>query len=655
MLLSQPAAAQVPPPPASASSGVETLPTAPPQETATQASAGRSEENVITQAVDAFGTSVGDETIGLYSGSNVRGFSAVAAQNVRIEALYYDQQGALIDQVEAGSSIQVGVSALGYPFPAPTGIVDFQLRRAGAEPTVSVRTGFGDYFGPFASVDVSTPLSDTVGLNLGASAEQFEYADDADLWFVRYGGVVRWRPTVDVELTGFFSRYDYGDEEQSPVIFTAGSYLPPRIERRRFYGQDWANWAGHSQNAGVIGKSRFGGWRVNFGLFGSRFTFDDYAANFYRNTGLDGVAQRQVLLGTDQSSASYSGELQVIREIVDGPRLHRLIGSARARRVDDDVGGFVSLDLGPGRIGVRDDEPEPDVAFGALTRDRVRQETGALGYELRWRGLGELSVGAQQTAYRKTITTPGSEPTSSSDSPLLWNASIAYTGVERLALYAATTRGLEESGAAPSNAANANQTLPALRTRQVEAGARYAFSNGLRLVAGLFDVRRPYFELDGDGVYRVLGEVKHQGAELSLSGSPLPGLNVVAGAVLLRPRVTGEAVEQGRLGEEPLGRTGTVLDLRLDYRPPRFDAVSIDLGVAYTGRRVARVDNTLYIPERAIVDLGARYRFQVRDTPVVFRVQVRNLTDVYGWNVTGGGGFTYVPERRLVASFAADF
>jgi iron complex outermembrane recepter protein len=73
---------------------------------------------------------------------------------------------------------------------------------------------------------------------------------------VRYGGVARWRPATGVEITSFFSRYDYGDEEQSPVIFTGGSYLPPRIKRRRFYGQDWAQWAGHSQNLGGIAKAK---------------------------------------------------------------------------------------------------------------------------------------------------------------------------------------------------------------------------------------------------------------------------------------------------------------------------------------------------------------------------------------------------------------
>ena len=76
----------------------------------------------------------------------------------------------------------------------------------------------------------------------------------------------------------------------------------------------------------------------------------------------------------------------------------------------------------------------------------------------------------------------------------------------------------------------------------------------------------------------MLGDVKRQGAELSLTARPIAGLDVVAGAVLMRPRVTGKAVEQGRLGEQPLGRVGTTLDLRSEYQPPAFDAASVALG-----------------------------------------------------------------------------
>lgn len=184
---------------------------------------------------------------------------------------------------------------------------------------------------------------------------------------------------------------------------------------------------------------------------------------------------------------------------------------------------------------------------------------------------------------------------------------------------------------------------------------RWTLAKDVKLIAGLFDVRRPYFELDTDNVFRVLGEVKHQGAEISLTAKPVTGLNLVAGAVLMRPRVTGEAVEQGRLGERPLGRVGTTLDLRIDYQPPAFSALSVDLGINYTGDRAARIDNSLFIPQRAIIDLGTRYRFRLGRTPAVLRAQIANLTNTFGWNVTGGGGFQFIPSRRFNLSLSADF
>ena len=55
-----------------------------------EAKAQRTQENAITSASDAFGTSIGNETIGLYRDNNVRGFSPITAGNRRIEGLYFD-------------------------------------------------------------------------------------------------------------------------------------------------------------------------------------------------------------------------------------------------------------------------------------------------------------------------------------------------------------------------------------------------------------------------------------------------------------------------------------------------------------------------------------------------------------------------------------
>ncbi|MBK8861624.1 MAG: hypothetical protein IPN48_12125 [Sphingomonadales bacterium] len=88
---------------------------------ANPANAQRTDNNAVTSADDAFGkTVVGDEQIGIYNPDDVRGFSPVSAGNLRLEGLFFDQQSYLTDRLIDGSTIHVGISAQGYPFPAPT-------------------------------------------------------------------------------------------------------------------------------------------------------------------------------------------------------------------------------------------------------------------------------------------------------------------------------------------------------------------------------------------------------------------------------------------------------------------------------------------------------------------------------------------------------
>jgi iron complex outermembrane receptor protein len=88
----------------------------------TAATGARAAENAVRSAGDAFGTSIGRETIGLYNADNVRGFSPTQAGNVRIDGLYFDQVWGLNPRLRRATTIRVGLLALGSPFPAPTGM-----------------------------------------------------------------------------------------------------------------------------------------------------------------------------------------------------------------------------------------------------------------------------------------------------------------------------------------------------------------------------------------------------------------------------------------------------------------------------------------------------------------------------------------------------
>src|SRR5580693_8996530 len=116
-------------------------------------------DNPVASADDGFGLTLGLESIGMYNSGSIRGFNPQVAGNVRIDGLYFDQQGALSNRVVEGSTIRIGVSEIGYAFPAPTGIVDYDLRHPGnGTPSATVVASAGPFQAQGLSVDANVPL-----------------------------------------------------------------------------------------------------------------------------------------------------------------------------------------------------------------------------------------------------------------------------------------------------------------------------------------------------------------------------------------------------------------------------------------------------------------------------------------------------------------
>jgi len=124
-----------------------------------QARAQRADENAIVAASDAFGTSVGQQTIGLYSPTNARGFNPMQAGNLRIEGFYFDQQTPTYNAaLFSGSEMRIGVAAQSYPFPSPTGIADYKLRTPGDHATLSAVLTRGPFDESTTQLDGQYPI-----------------------------------------------------------------------------------------------------------------------------------------------------------------------------------------------------------------------------------------------------------------------------------------------------------------------------------------------------------------------------------------------------------------------------------------------------------------------------------------------------------------
>src|SRR3546814_12728700 len=68
-----------------------------------------------------------------------------------------------------GSRIRVGPSAAGYAFPAPSGVVDYNLRTPGTEAMVSGVFQTNSWGGAAAEFDAAFPVNDVLSVGAGAS------------------------------------------------------------------------------------------------------------------------------------------------------------------------------------------------------------------------------------------------------------------------------------------------------------------------------------------------------------------------------------------------------------------------------------------------------------------------------------------------------
>jgi iron complex outermembrane receptor protein len=618
----------------------------------------RVDENAVEQAQDAFGFTIGDEQVGLYSPDDARGFSPKEAGNLVIEGLYYDQQTyAPTSRIVEGSVLHVGLSAQSYPLAAPTGVVDYQLRMPGNRRITSISVGAGPYDSGYAEVDAQIPIVESLSVGLGASI--YLNPDFNNAWHTHApsaGALVRWQPTPGIEIAPFYGWSSYIESEVHPLVFLAGPALPPGFEQRKLPGQSWTDWDDDEIDYGVLGRFELGqGWMLRAGLFGSRMVqHDSYYESLY-DAEPDGTAKYYVAEVPEQEFESNSGELRLSKVMVEHTRRHTVQLIARARDSKRLYGGDDERFIATTLIGRAPEVDPPDFTTGPRNRTETSQQNFGLVYALLWKDVGELSVGLQRARVRRDAFDAATvETVSSDDTEPLYNATAAVVLAPRLTLFASYSRGLEESGVAPENAVNRREAAPLILSEQVDAGLRWLFEENLSAVLGVFEIEKPYFGLSQDDVFTELATVTHRGVEVSVAGEVLDGLNVVAGYVYLDPELTGDAVDDGTLGPVPVGPIPGVATFDVSYGPASWNGFALEGGARYQSSYVASQDNVLTVPSVTTVDLGFRYRFSLGKVPVSVRFQAMNVGDARTWDVSSSAEAKLTEARRYSLSLTTD-
>jgi iron complex outermembrane recepter protein len=621
-------------------------------------------DDPVASANDGFGLTLGLESIGLYGPGFVRGFNPQVAGNVRIDGLYFDQQGALSNRVVEGSTIRIGVSEIGYAFPAPTGIVDYNLRHVGdGTPAATIVAGAGPFQAHGISIDGNVPLLSTeLQLPMGLSRQISTqtpfgspnpgYTSTVD----NVGATPQWKPNDRLTVRGIVDWTQTTSAKTLPFIVTAGDYLPPDTPRG-YFGQNWAKGSSVSKNYGGIVMAQLSrNWSLAAGIFRSVADNPLSYTDLYLNTRPNGSAEQFIVSNPDQSTASTSGEARLTGHFGTDSWRQDVMLLARGRDTLALYGGSDVIDIGPAFINQDVQVPEPTFTYSARTHDRTELWSAGVAYRAQWQGRADFSFGIQQESYTKEVISPGLPEAELTDHPLRAYGTAAIALTERATAYAGYTQGLEDSGVASSSAENRGAILPDARTWQADAGLRYLLTPQVKLIAGVFEIDKPYFNLDSSNVDRALGRQRASGLEFSVSGAVSKNLNVTAAMLLGEVKVIGPNLQAEGVGSFALNQARFLTTINANYRIPWASALSADIAITHFGSYPASLDDVAQGPPATLIALGGRYRFKILGAPATLRVQAQNLTNVYFWNLAFNAPvFSQYQPRAFFGYVTADF
>ena len=600
------------------------------------------DERAVEHAPDAFGIRIGVEQIGLYNETQVRGFNLQDAGNYRIDDVYFAKSGGIVDTVLSGVVTHVGYNALDADFAAPSGVVEYRLRSPFDASRVHAEVMLRDYGGHSYDLRLAQTSADgrLAGL-VGAQALLGKSSSGLSPKYYRFGAVTEWRPAEGARVTGFASLNIF-DLEGFYGVSASAAALPPKMKHPRRYVTSWSDHDGTDLNLGVIGSARLGtAFDMTGSLIYSRLDLD--RADFTQLVvDEDGVGRATAFSNRPRDNETWSASLGGSWRVAPA---HRLYVELRGRQTRNRFAPGASVDLGPFDLdeGIAP-SPAPDLPPLPTTLDAIDQVSGAFGYEATM-GRLRLKGGIQKTWHRREITAPIRPLESATQRPWLYDASIAFAVAPDWTLFASATRGLEESGAAPDNAANRNDVLPPAISTQQELGFRGRLTDGLTLIGSLFAIEKAAPGFDANNIFGLFGELRHRGAELSLVGDISPHLRIVSGAVYLDARRSGEPVETGAWSKEAVGLPRFQAMTGLTYTVPTVEGLSFDGQFNHSSSRRVSSRSELRTPSLTTVDVGLRQAFDIGQARMAVRARVTNLFGADSW-VAARSELLDRPSRR---------
>lgn len=599
-------------------------------------------DNAVLRARDAFGERAGVEQVGLYTENQVRGFNLNDTASYRIDGLYVLREFQFPDTILSGVSVKVGVSAARLDYPSPSGVVDYRLDdvKPGAR-QLSVNFGLRDFGTRFVEGSGGySPDHGRWGIAVGVQSlfdQRFPNGTGGHNHGV--GFVPVWRPSDDVRIRTVFSmdrstyNGDYSIQSAVPGV------VPPKTGGKNLGVRD-ARVLRYSYNTGVLADAEFSSrWSFQGSVF---YSDTQRAPQDFTLVSLrpDFTADLTFIATENRHNRALTGGAVLKYDFDTASAAHSFSAAARGRQSRELNESRPAVRLGSfdTRSEAYPSRPSTPGPIAALNSD-VDQVIGSVGYNGNYFDRLEVRGGLHRSRYVKTVLPPNGARTRRVDNTWFYNASAVFAATDDLTLFANTVKGVEESGIAPQNSVNRSEVLPPVTAKEYEIGARYTLTPKLNLTVAGFDTTKLTSGLRPDGIFALVGEVNHRGAELSLNGEVVPGTNVVVGGMVMKPRLSGQLVDAGVIGRKPAAVSSSLGVVSVDQRLGFAPGWSVDARVAWQGPRIGNAANTIRVKGYATLGLGGRYAFDWNDRPLLLRFAVSNVFNTQSYIVAPGNLF----------------
>jgi iron complex outermembrane receptor protein len=550
-----------------------------------------------------------------------------------------------------------GASSLYYGFVPPSGIVNFVTERAGSTPVSSVATSFNQHGAMDLALDLGRRFGpDQAGgirLNAVAGREDIgidNFAGDRQLLSAALDYKVSRR--VSLRLDAEHYKKDVSEQAAIAVPAAVGGriQLPAVPDNQLNLAGEWQRYKADATNLLARADVEVAdNWLALLELGRARNHRDRRFSQFENYNLATGAGRLRVSQQEGQSYENTNLRTELAGRAMTGTVVHELtFGYTQNQREQDSrtapTISFAQNLYNPVAIP---ETPYTSAAPNGHTESTIRDKGLYVFDRIVFTPQWQLMAGVRRSDYQSQSSTAQYAVTKASPS-----ASLMYKPVPTVSLYGSYIEGLEESGQAPANRANAGELLPPAVNKQIELGVKAEVAQNLLLQAAYFDIKRPSTTVDAANRFVLGGEARYKGLELAASGEVSKQWSLVGSMLLMDPKIT-KTTATNELGKVPENAAKTTASLFAEYRLASVPGLAFNAGYYYTGKRAVNNRNEAWIPGAGLVGLGTRYRTQLWGTTATLQANLDNVADKNYWSTTGNGllGVGAPRTLRVAAKF----